>query len=91
MDDCHFGYKKKILKTKHWWLWVLWVQSVTLCIGSMKSYGLSLFWAWANTHGKSMGTYVDLVARTRPLLTLSGCRSRQGLLDMTKLVGKKKS
>jgi hypothetical protein len=28
----------------------------------MKSYGFSLFLPWANTHGKSMGTYVDLVA-----------------------------
>jgi hypothetical protein len=37
-----------------------------------------------------MGTCVDLVARTCPLLTLSGCRSRLGLLDMRKLVGKKK-
>jgi hypothetical protein len=47
--------------------------------------GLSLFLAWANTHDKSMDIYVDLVASTRPILTLSGCRSREGLLDMRKL------
>jgi len=53
-------------------------------------YGSSLFLPWANTHGKSMGTYVvGLVASTCPVLTLSGCQRREGLLDMRKLAGKK--
>jgi hypothetical protein len=35
-----------------------------------------------------MGTYVDLVASKRPVLTLSGCQRREALLDVRKLVGK---